>query len=109
MTRFGSISDPPTALLITGARVLDPAAESDAVRDLAIAGGRLVEPADLPREAARVDGSGLLAIPALCDLHSHLRDPGGEAAETLESGSQAAAHGGYASVCAMPNTEPALD
>ncbi|HEX2142529.1 MAG TPA: dihydroorotase [Candidatus Limnocylindria bacterium] len=109
MTRFGTLSDPPSALLITSARVLDPVAESDAVRDLAIAGGRFVEPADLPGEAARVDGSGLLAIPALCDLHAHLRDPGGEAAETLESGSQAAAHGGYASVCAMPNTEPALD
>ncbi|HET6379984.1 MAG TPA: dihydroorotase [candidate division Zixibacteria bacterium] len=109
MTRFGSIADPAVALLISGARVLDPGSGTDGVRDLAVAGGRFVEPEALPPDAERVDASGLLAIPALCDLHAHLRQPGVEEAETVESGARAAAHGGYATLCAMPNTAPPLD
>ncbi len=109
MTRFGSIADPPATMLLTNVRAVDPAAGTDTTADLAILDGRFVEPGALPRDAHRVDGSRLLALPALCDLHAHLRQPGGEAAETIESGARAAAHGGYATVCAMPNTDPPLD
>jgi dihydroorotase len=79
------------------------------VGDLAIHGGRLVEPAELPAGAVSVDAVGLLAMPALCDLHAHLRQPGDEGAETIASGARAAARGGYATVCAMPNTDPPPD
>lgn len=109
MTRFGSVADAPVSLLIAGVRAVDPLAGTDGVTDLAIHDGRFVSPDALPDDAARVDGAGLLAMPALCDLHAHLRQPGGEAAETVESGARAAAHGGYATVCAMPNTDPPLD
>ncbi len=47
--------------------------------------------------------------PGLCDLHAHLREPGTERAETVESGARAAAHGGFTTICAMPNTDPPLD
>jgi dihydroorotase len=109
MSRFGSVSGQPVSLLVRGARVVDPAGGTDAVADLAIHDGSFVAPGDLPAGATEVDGSGLLALPGLCDLHAHLREPGGEAAETVASGSRAAAHGGYTTVCAMPNTDPPLD
>ncbi|HEX6129428.1 MAG TPA: dihydroorotase [Candidatus Limnocylindria bacterium] len=109
MTRLGSIADPPASLLLRGARVVDPANGTDGVADLAIRDGTVVDPADLPADAIRIDAEGLLAIPALCDLHAHLREPGDEQAETIASGARAAAHGGYATVCAMPNTDPPLD
>ena len=109
MTRFGSLADAPASLLIHGARVVDPATGTDAAADLAIHDGEFVSPSALPADAVRVDANGLVAIPALCDLHAHLREPGAEASETIESGARAAAHGGYATVCAMPNTNPPLD
>lgn len=109
MTRFGSISDPPASFVLEAVRVVDPDSGTDAVRDLAVLDGRLTAPGQAGASVPRLDGSGLIAAPAFCDLHTHLRQPGGEAAETIESGTRAAAHGGYATVCAMPNTEPALD
>jgi len=109
VTRFGSLADSPTSLLLAGVRAIDPAAGTEVTHDLGVHDGRIVEPAALPADALRVDASGLLAMPALCDLHAHLRQPGGETAETIESGARAAAHGGYATVCAMPNTDPPLD
>ena len=56
-----------------------------------------------------VDGDGLVALPGLVDLHTHLREPGREDAETVETGSRAAALGGYTAVCAMANTDPVAD
>jgi dihydroorotase len=109
VSRFGSLADAPVSLLVHGARVVDPATGADGVAELAIHDGTFVDPSVLPADALRVDAHGLLAIPALCDLHTHLREPGDEAAETIESGARAAAHGGYATVCAMPNTDPPLD
>ena len=109
MSRFGSVAAEPVSLLVRGARVVDPATGTDGVADLAVHRGVVVDPADLPSGAIEVDGAGLLAIPGLCDLHAHLRQPGDEAAETVASASRAAAHGGYTTVCAMPNTEPPLD
>lgn len=92
------------ALLIVGARLAD-----GTTTDLAVADGRLVEPADLPAGAERVDADGLLALPGLVDLHTHLREPGSEDAETVASGTAAAARGGYTCVFAMPNLTPTTD
>ena len=107
--RFGVLTDARTTFLLTGVRVVDPAAGSDAVRDLAVLDGRIAEPGDLPSDIRRLDGDGLVVAPGFCDLHTHLREPGMEGAETVASGGRAAAHGGFTTVCAMPNTDPALD
>lgn len=109
MPRFGSIADEPASFVLAGARVIDPAAGTDAPRDLAVLRGRLAPEDQAPSDIPRIDAGGLVATPAFCDLHTHLRQPGGEAAETIASGTRAAAHGGYATVCAMPNTDPPLD
>ncbi|HET7686277.1 MAG TPA: dihydroorotase [Candidatus Limnocylindria bacterium] len=106
---FGSVADAPATLLLRGARVVDPASGEDAVRDLAVRDGRIVEPAQLPEVAPRVEAAGLIVAPGLVDLHAHLREPGGEGAETIDSGARAAAGGGFTTICAMPNTTPALD
>jgi dihydroorotase len=109
MTRFGSVADGPASFVLVGVRVVDPASGTDAVRDLAVLDGRLAAAAEAGADVPRLDAGGLIAAPAFCDLHTHLRQPGHEGAETIESGTRAAAHGGYATVCAMPNTEPPLD
>ncbi len=75
--------------------------------DLVIRDGLLV--GDAPAGAEVVDGAGLVALPGLVDLHTHLREPGREDAETVETGSRAAAAGGYTAVCAMANTSPVAD
>jgi len=94
------------ALLITGARI-----EGGDAADILIEGDRIVEVgAGLSRTDARVvDGDGLLALPGLVDLHTHLREPGYEASETVLTGTRAAAAGGYTAVFAMPNTSPVAD
>jgi dihydroorotase len=109
VSRFGSLADAPASFVLTGARVVDPLAGTDQVSDLAVIDGRFVSSDDAGAAVPRIDAGGLIAAPAFCDLHTHLRQPGGEAAETIESGARAAAHGGYASVCVMPNTDPPLD
>lgn len=109
MSRFGSLADPPASLLLSGIRMIDPAAGTDRVGDLAILDGQLVEPCRLPAGAERIDATGLVATPGLCDLHGHLREPGMERAETIGSGARAAARGGFTTICAMPNTDPPLD
>jgi dihydroorotase len=109
MSRFGSLGDPPATLLLSGVRIVDPAYGTDRIGDLAILDGLLVEAGGLPADTERIDGRGLVAAPGFCDLHTHLREPGLERAETIESGSRAAAHGGFTTICAMPNTDPPLD
>ena len=92
--------------LIKGARL----SGGDAA-DLLITDGVIVEVgAGLSRAGATViDADGLIALPGLVDLHTHLREPGYEASETILSGSRAAAAGGYTTVFAMPNTSPVAD
>lgn len=69
----------------------------------------LLTDAEVPAGAARLDGSGLIALPGLVDLHTHLREPGREDAETIESGSRSAATGGFTAIFAMANTNPTAD
>lgn len=105
--RFGRLTDAPATFVLAGARVIDPSDGTDTVRDLAVGEGRIAEEA--PADAERIDGRGLVVAPGFCDLHTHLRVPGGNGSETVESGSRAAARGGFTTVCAMPNTDPPLD
>ncbi|CAB4816265.1 MAG: amidohydrolase family protein [Actinobacteria bacterium] len=93
--------------VIKGATIVDP----DGTRkgDVAISGGRISEVgADLSGERV-LDASGCIVSPGFVDLHVHLRQPGREEAETVETGSRAAALGGFTAIVAMPNTEPAQD
>ena len=91
-------------LLITGARTAD-----GAVGDLHIRDGVFVGPDDAGPDPERLDADGLLALPGLVDLHTHLRQPGREDAETIASGTAAAARGGFTCVHAMANTDPVTD
>jgi dihydroorotase len=97
-----------TTYLITGARILG----GDAA-DILVADGQLVAVGnDVPRPdggVTVVDGTGLVALPGLVDLHTHLREPGREDAETVLTGTRAAALGGFTAVHAMANTEPVAD
>jgi len=85
---------------------------STRVADVVVSDGRIVEVAahaDAPAGALEIDVEGCWVGPGFVDLHAHLREPGREAAETIESGARAGAVGGYCALVAMPNTEPALD
>jgi dihydroorotase len=92
--------------VVRGARVLDPAAGIDRVGDLVIRDG-VIGGDDAGLE--EVEGRGLLAVPGFVDPHVHLRVPGREDLEDVESGSRAAAAGGYVTILAMPNTRPVVD
>ncbi|MDQ3980997.1 MAG: dihydroorotase [Actinomycetota bacterium] len=97
-------------LLIRGGRVIDATGERGA--DVLIADGmvRAVAPAiDPPLGCPVLDAGGCVVSPGLVDLHAHLRQPGREEVETVETGARAAALGGYTAIVAMPNTEPAID
>ncbi|WFE34995.1 dihydroorotase [Micromonospora sp. WMMD975] len=95
-----------TAYLIRNVRVLDGEPTDLLIRDGVVAEVGAGLTAD---DATTVDATGLVALPGLVDLHTHLREPGREDAETVESGSRAAALGGYTAVCAMANTSPVAD
>lgn len=92
----------------TGARVVDPATGLDEVANVTVAEG-LVTGLGTQVEGRRVDADGLVLAPGLVDLHVHLREPGREDAETVASGTAAAALGGYTAVCPMANTSPVTD
>jgi dihydroorotase len=102
---------PKETLVIRSARVLDPAEGIDTQVDVKIDGGRIAElGSSLPVNGHReLDGAGLVLAPAFVDPHVHLRTPGREDEETIASGTQAAAAGGYCAILAMPNTEPVVD
>jgi dihydroorotase len=99
------------AIVIKNGRVIDPASETDRVADVLIVDGRIAGVApDLSSPKAEVfDATGLIVAPGFIDIHVHLREPGFEHAETIESGARAAAAGGFTSICCMPNTRPVND
>ena len=97
--------------LIKSGRVINPAKNQDEICDLLVENG-IITKCDKNIEGSFdevINADGLLVMPGLIDLHVHLRDPGFEYKETIETGSKAAAKGGYTSICAMPNTKPAVD
>ncbi len=98
-------------LLIRNGRAIDPASGLDAKRDVLIDGERIVaiEPTIECPDANVLEADGQIVAPGFVDIHVHLREPGIEHAETIESGSRAAAAGGFTAVCCMPNTQPVND
>ena len=98
-------------LLIKNGRVIDPASHHDGVADVFVEDGVIKAiGVGLPTAGSEViDATGLIVAPGFIDMHVHLREPGFEHAETIESGSRAAAAGGFTSVCPMPNTKPVND
>jgi dihydroorotase len=101
-------------LLVKNGRVLDPASKTDAAMDVLLDGEtiREVKPAGkiaAPQNVEMFDATGLLVAPGFIDIHAHLREPGQESSETIESGTRAAARGGFTAVCCMPNTKPVND
>jgi dihydroorotase len=102
----------PEALVIRGSRVVDPASGTDAVLDVVVEDGRIsaVEArAEAPARANTIDADGLVLAPGLVDLHAHLREPGREDVETIETGCRAAAVGGFTALAPMANTDPVAD
>ena len=98
-------------LLIKNGRVLDPATKTDAALDVLLEGNRISRVgANLSAPDAEVfDATGLIVAPGFIDLHCHLREPGQELSETIETGTRSAARGGFTAVCCMPNTVPVND
>jgi dihydroorotase len=98
-------------LLLRNGRVLDPASRRDEVGDVLLTDGLISAVGkDLDKTGAEVfDATGLVIAPGFIDMHVHLREPGFEHAETIETGARAAAAGGFTSVCCMPNTKPVND
>jgi dihydroorotase len=113
-SRLFSMERPPARLLIRGAHVLDPRTDLDEPQDLLIQNGRIAElgaPGSLPApdDGETIEAAGKHLFPAFVDPHVHLRTPGQEYKEDLDSGTAAAAAGGFCAVIAMPNTDPAVD
>ena len=102
---------PGENILVRGARVLDPGAGVDAVLDVRIDDGTIAELGSRldPNAHRVVEAEGLTLAPAFVDPHVHLRTPGREDEETIASGTEAAAAGGYCAILAMPNTDPVVD
>src|SRR5438105_15851347 len=100
------------SILVQQARLLGSGSGSDAVKDVRIAGGAINSLADTLPATVRdcvIDGNGLWICPGFIDMHAHLRDLGQKDKEDIESGTKAAAAGGFTTVVAMANTEPPVD
>src|SRR5882757_3017103 len=103
-------------LLIKNGRVMNPATKTDAAMDVLLDGDQIKEIAAPGKTSASgaqsqnnlevFDASGLIVAPGFIDIHVHLREPGQENSETIETGTKAAARGGFTAVCCMPNTRP---
>jgi len=95
--------------------VLDPASGTDSLRDVLLDGDRIAAVAPQGQLAARAkdaeifDAANFIVAPGFIDLHCHLREPGSESSETIDTGTRAAARGGFTAVCPMPNTRPVND
>src|ERR1700676_5726660 len=102
-------------LLISNGRVLDPASGTDVPRDILLDGDRIAAVAPHGQLAARAKGAEIfdaatfVVAPGFVDLHCHLREPGGESSETIETGTRAAAPGEFRAVCPMHSTPPVND
>ena len=97
------VASAPNGPVITGADLVGDG------RVTSRADGVFVDPAEAGRDVERIDADGLVALPGLVDLHTHLREPGREDAETVATGTRAAARGGFTAVLAMANTDPVTD
>ncbi|HEY1423346.1 MAG TPA: dihydroorotase [Candidatus Acidoferrum sp.] len=101
-------------LLIKNGRVIDPAPKTDAAMDVLL-DGEVVKEIAAPgtfaglTDAEIFDASGMIVAPGFIDMHVHLREPGQESSETIETGTKSAARGGFTAVCCMPNTKPVHD
>src|SRR5205085_2524046 len=103
-----------SSLLLTGGRIIDPSQDLDAPGDLLLRDGKVAAigkeaSSKAPADAKRVDVKSLIVCPGLIDLHVHLREPGQSAKETIATGTQCAAAGGFTSIVCMPNTSPSVD
>src|SRR5215467_3404472 len=101
-------------LLIKNGRVMDPTSKTDAALDVLLDGEKIKDVAPTgkigtPAGMETFDAKGLMVAPGFIDLHAHLREPGQESSETIETGTRAAARGGFTAVCCMPNTKPVND
>ena len=99
----------PDDLVIRGSHVLDPTSGLNGTTDVRLSDGRIAEVGENLQGTRRVDADGLYLFPGFVDVHAHWRTPGREDEETIASGSEAAAAGGFASVVMMPNTDPVVD
>jgi dihydroorotase len=103
---------PPATVLVRGARLLDPRAGLNGVSDVLVRDGRITEIGarlEAPEGAEVVEAEGLHAFPGFVDPHVHLRTPGREDEEDVDSGTRAAAAGGFCAIIAQPNTDPVVD
>jgi dihydroorotase len=99
-----------SSLLIRNGRIVDPASGMDAIGDVLIVNGKIARLGGSGENADEIlDATGKIVAPGFIDMHVHLREPGLEHAETIESGSRAAVAGGFTSICCMPNTMPVND
>lgn len=99
-----------SSVILRGARLVDPATGRDGTADVRIDGEQITEVGSISsNHADELDCAGLILTPGFVDLHAHLREPGREDAETVATGTRAAALGGYTAVCAMANTDPVAD
>jgi dihydroorotase len=97
-------------IIILNGRIIDPSQQIDRIANLRIHNGKIVEIDTPPKDGDDVfDASGKIVLPGLIDMHVHLREPGHEENETIETGTRAAIHGGFTSIACCPNTNPPVD
>ncbi|MGB2598945.1 MAG: amidohydrolase family protein, partial [Candidatus Omnitrophota bacterium] len=98
-------------ILIKNGRIIDPSQDMDKKGDILVEKGKIAKVGGTITAAGAtvIDAKGKIVAPGLVDMHAHLREPGGEDRETVETGLGAAVKGGFTTVCAMPNTDPPCD